>query len=94
MTDMVSAKPLEAAPDARIAATAFDFGRALPPALLYRHCDPAELPFELCSELEEAPGLIGQERAIEALNFALRNARQGVQRLCPRRQRHGPAQHG
>ena len=44
----------------------------LPPALLYRRCEPAELPFELCSELEEAPGLIGQERAVEALQFALR----------------------
>ncbi|HET6196638.1 MAG TPA: Lon-like protease helical domain-containing protein, partial [Acetobacteraceae bacterium] len=42
------------------------------PALLYRRCEPAELPFELCSELEEAPGLIGQERAVEALQFALR----------------------
>lgn len=47
-------------------------GEALPPALLYRRCDPAELPFVLCSELAEAPGLIGQERAVEALNFALR----------------------
>ena len=50
----------------------FALGRALPPDLLYRRCDPAELPFDLCSELEEAPGLIGQERAIEALNFAVR----------------------
>ena len=47
-------------------------GHALPPALLYRRCDPAELPFALCSELEEAPGPIGQERAVEALNFAVR----------------------
>ena len=50
----------------------FEFGRPLPPALLYRGCDPAELPFDLCSELEEPPGLIGQERAAEALRFALR----------------------
>src|SRR5260370_16651643 len=47
-------------------------GKPLPPSLLYRRCDPAELPFALCSELEEAPGLIGQERAVEALNFAVR----------------------
>jgi lon-related putative ATP-dependent protease len=47
-------------------------GRALPDSLLYRRCDPADLPFELCSELEDAPGLIGQERAVEALNFAVR----------------------
>src|SRR5205823_9989709 len=50
----------------------FALSRPLPPALLYRRCDPADLPFELCSELEEAPGLIGQERAVEALNFAVR----------------------
>jgi hypothetical protein len=24
--------------------------------LLYRRCDPAELPFAVCTELEEAPG--------------------------------------
>ena len=48
------------------------FGQKLPPALLYQSCDPAELPFALCSELEEEPGLIGQERAAEALRFALR----------------------
>jgi lon-related putative ATP-dependent protease len=50
----------------------FALGHALAPALLYRRCDPAELPFELCSELEEAPGLIGQDRAVEALDFAVR----------------------
>ena len=49
-----------------------EVGRALPPALLYRRCEPAELPFDVCSELEEVPGLVGQERAVEALNFALR----------------------
>ena len=50
----------------------FVLARPLPPALLYRRCDPTELPFTLCSELEEAAGLIGQERAVEALNFAVR----------------------
>ena len=53
-------------------AAGFVLGQPLPPALLYRRCDPAELPFELCSELEEAAGLIGQDRAVEALNFAVR----------------------
>lgn len=51
---------------------AFEFGRPLPSALLYRRCDPAELPFDLCTDLDEAPGLIGQERAAEAVRFALR----------------------
>ena len=55
----------------------FALAAALPPALLYRRCDPAELPFELCSELAEAPGLIGQERAVEALNFAVRMRAKG-----------------
>jgi len=52
-------------------------GRPLPAELLYRRCDPAELPFALCSELEEAAGLIGQERATEAIRFALRMRRKG-----------------
>src|SRR5260370_17386774 len=50
----------------------FALGQARPPALLYRRVDPADLPFDLCSELEAAPGLIGQERAVEALEFAVR----------------------
>jgi lon-related putative ATP-dependent protease len=55
----------------------FDFGRPLPVALLYRRCDPADLPFQICSELDEAQGLIGQERAAEALRFAVRMRRKG-----------------
>ena len=54
-----------------------EFGRPLPTSLLYRRCDPSELPFELCSELEEAAGLIGQERAVEAIQFAMRIRRKG-----------------
>jgi lon-related putative ATP-dependent protease len=55
----------------------FEPGRPLPVSLLYRRCDPAVLPFALCSELEEAPGLIGQERAVEAVQFAMRMRRKG-----------------
>jgi lon-related putative ATP-dependent protease len=55
----------------------FERGRPLPPALLYRRCDPAELPFTVCSELEETEGLIGQERAVEAIHFAVRIRRKG-----------------
>jgi len=55
----------------------FALGQPLPAPLLYRRCDPSELPFELCSELEEAPGLIGQERAVEALDFAVRMRAKG-----------------
>ncbi len=56
---------------------AFALAQPLPPALLYRRVDPDELPFALCSELEEAPGLIGQEQATEAIAFAMRIRRKG-----------------
>src|SRR5713226_4005043 len=59
------------------AVAAFALGQPLSTALLYRRCDPAELPFAVCSELEEAPGPIGQERAVEALEFAVRMRRKG-----------------
>ena len=63
---------------ARDAATpTFALGEPLPVSLLYRRCDPAELPFAVCSELEEAPGPIGQERAVEAVRFAIRMRRKG-----------------
>jgi lon-related putative ATP-dependent protease len=52
-------------------------GEALLPALLYRRCDPAELPFELASELADMPGPIGQERAVEAVEFAVAMRRKG-----------------
>ncbi len=52
-------------------------GRPLAAEVLYRRCDPVELPFELCSELEEAAGLIGQERAVEAIEFAVNIRRKG-----------------
>src|SRR4051794_11948291 len=55
----------------------FEPGRPLSTALLYQRCDPAELPFSVCTELEQAPGLIGQERAEEALEFALRMRAKG-----------------
>jgi lon-related putative ATP-dependent protease len=64
-------------PGSPAAGPGFALGEPLPPALLYRRVDPAELPFELCSELEEAPGLIGQDRAVEALNFAVRTRAKG-----------------
>jgi lon-related putative ATP-dependent protease len=70
------AVPLRA-PTRRRGEAGLALGRPLPPELLYRRCDAAELPFALCSELEEAPGLIGQERATEAIRFALRMRRNG-----------------
>jgi lon-related putative ATP-dependent protease len=46
-------------------------GRPLPPARLYRPCDPAELPFEQAAELEDLLEPIGQDRAVEAVQFAV-----------------------
>src|SRR5262249_50908288 len=55
----------------------FALARPLPTALLYHRCAVADLPFALCSELEGAPGLIGQERAVEAISLAMRMRRKG-----------------
>jgi lon-related putative ATP-dependent protease len=52
-------------------------GRPLPPALLYRPCDQAGLPFELVSELEDLVEPIGQDRAVEAVQFAVAMRRKG-----------------
>src|SRR5215831_14758593 len=52
-------------------------GQPLPAALLYRPCDPSELRFELVSELADPPGPIGQDRAVEALEFGVAMRRKG-----------------
>ena len=52
-------------------------GRPLSPALLYRTCDPAGLPFELVGELEDLLEPIGQDRAVEAVRFAVAMRRKG-----------------
>src|SRR5580700_4801674 len=52
-------------------------GEPLPAALLRRRSTPEELPFQLSSELADAPAMIGQERAAEAVEFALRMRRKG-----------------
>jgi len=51
---------------------AFALSRPLPAALLYHRCTAADLAFTLSSELKEVPGLIGQERAVEAISLAMR----------------------
>lgn len=56
---------------------AAESGRPLPPALLYRTCDPAGLPFELVGELEDLLEPIGQDRAVEAVQFAVSMRRKG-----------------
>jgi len=52
-------------------------GHPLPAALLYQPCDVTDLPFELVSELEDPSGPIGQDRAVEAVEFAVRMRRKG-----------------
>jgi len=56
---------------------AAESGRPLPPALLYRTCDPAGLPFELVGELDDLLEPIGQDRAVEAVQFAVTMRRKG-----------------
>ncbi|HEV2188571.1 MAG TPA: ATP-binding protein [Stellaceae bacterium] len=55
----------------------FKSGEPLPPTLLHRRSTPEELPFKLSSELADAPAMIGQDRAAEAVEFALRIRRKG-----------------
>ena len=43
----------------------------LHPEQLYRRCDPEELPFATTAELEPLAQHLGQDRAVEALEFGL-----------------------
>ena len=43
----------------------------LPPDRLYRRCDLKELPFSSTDELEPLAQHLGQDRAVEALEFGL-----------------------
>ncbi|HZK89601.1 MAG TPA: ATP-binding protein [Stellaceae bacterium] len=60
-----------------MAAPGFSTGSPLPAALLHRRCTPEELPFGLSSELADAPAQVGQERAAEAVEFALKMRHKG-----------------
>jgi len=51
--------------------------RPLVPSLLRRRCDPASLGFETTASLSEVPGIIGQERAEEAVRSAIGIRRYG-----------------
>jgi lon-related putative ATP-dependent protease len=50
---------------------------ALTPERLYSHCDPAELPFASTDELEPLGERLGQQRAVEALEFGLQIPHEG-----------------
>src|SRR5690606_23863056 len=45
--------------------------------LLYRACDTSSFEFETTSELEDLPGLAGQDRVLEALRFGTGIRRHG-----------------
>src|SRR5690554_7545410 len=49
----------------------------VPSELLYRACDTSQLDFETTLDLEDHSGLVGQERALEALSFGTAIRRQG-----------------
>jgi len=49
----------------------------LSPEQLFTRCDPNSLPGDSTDDLEDLPGLIGQERAIEAVAFGIGLKRQG-----------------
>ena len=44
---------------------------SLAPQALYRHCDPEQFEFESTAEVAPLDGVIGQERALAALRFAI-----------------------
>ncbi len=49
----------------------------LPPEALLRRCDPALLPFRTTEELQDLEGILGQDRAIEAVRFGIGIRRKG-----------------
>ncbi|MDH4285664.1 MAG: AAA family ATPase, partial [Gallionellaceae bacterium] len=51
--------------------------KPLPPEMLYQHCDPALLTFESTIELEGLAEIIGQARAVEAIQFGVGIRRDG-----------------
>ena len=77
MAEMTELPKADVAVGGDTAGPAFTIGQSLAAPLLYRRCNPAELPFAMCTELEEASGLIGQDRAVEAVQLAMRMRRKG-----------------
>jgi hypothetical protein len=51
--------------------------KTLSPEQLFTRCDPDMLPGDSTADLEDLPGLIGQERAIDAVAFGIGLRRQG-----------------
>ncbi len=51
--------------------------KALKPDALYRRCEPKSLPFKTTAELEDLDQVLGQDRAIEAVEFGAGIKRDG-----------------
>jgi predicted ATP-dependent protease len=66
-----------AAPTQLTEPTGWVSGQALPPDQLYRKCDLAALTFDTVADLPDLPGLVGQERAVSAVEFAIGIRRKG-----------------
>jgi len=56
--------------------------KPLTPEQLCRGCDPAQFPFETTAELAELMEVVGQARAIEAVQFGIGIARDGYNLFC------------
>ncbi len=52
-------------------------GVPLPAHRLYRHCDLSSLSFDKVTELPDPVGLVGQDRAVEAVEFSIGIRRKG-----------------
>ncbi len=52
-------------------------GVPLPPSRLYQRCDLSNLSFVTVAELPDPPGLVGQDRAVEAVEFSIGIRRKG-----------------
>ena len=61
----------------RAAAMEWQVGEPLPATHLFRPCDLGELQFETVTDLPDPPGLVGQERAVEAVEFSIGIRRRG-----------------
>jgi lon-related putative ATP-dependent protease len=51
--------------------------KPLPPEALYHRCDPTELKFNSTADLEDLTGFVGQERALQAVQFGSGIRKQG-----------------
>ncbi len=49
----------------------------LSPEALYRHCDPTQFSFQTTADLEDLEVIIGQDRAVEAVQFGIGIRRDG-----------------